>query len=303
MTGGEYESGMPNFFVIGASKCGTTSLHTYLELHPEISMSSVKEPMFFCRTSELEQRRFRHFSGDRPAYLDLFDPDAPVRGESSTAYSMYPVWTGVPEAIRAETRDPKFVYLVKDPIERVPSFWVEAMSGRSARNRQGNRLQTLEEKIGDFEEPTNSFTWPGLYMTQIRQYLEVFPRESILVVDGEELRSSRGSVMAEVFRFLGVEPDFTHPGFTEERNRSAAKKVESRSYIRLANSPTLRSLVDRLPGSFREQAVSGIRKALLRPSDKPSIGPALRSRLEDLYRPEVEELREFTGKSFSSWSI
>ena len=89
---------MPTFFVIGAAKCGTTSLHEYLDLHPDISMSDVKEPSYFL---ERTGRTGNKPSG-RDAYLGLFKEGTAARGESSPQYSAFPHQGGVPRAIRLE---------------------------------------------------------------------------------------------------------------------------------------------------------------------------------------------------------
>ena len=109
---------MPNLFIIGAAKCGTTSLHCYLDLHPEISMSRIKEPRFFaCPEGPREERAIT----DRNRYLALFEAGKKIRGEASPAYSQHPAVSGVPGRIAMESPDAKFIYLVRDPIERIES--------------------------------------------------------------------------------------------------------------------------------------------------------------------------------------
>src|SRR5262245_61062132 len=88
---------LPNFFVIGAAKAGTTALHEYLAQHPQVSVSTPKEPHFFAPGAGPSYRRVT----DRAVYEMLFSAEAPARGEASTSYSMYPLWAGVPTRIRA----------------------------------------------------------------------------------------------------------------------------------------------------------------------------------------------------------
>lgn len=294
---------MPNLFVIGASKSGTTSLHHYLGLHPEVSMSKIKEPFFFLPEDVRDSWRFSRVASSRSEYLSLFEPGARIRGEASTTYSWHPVYTGVPRRLHEVAPDAKLIYLVRDPVERVPTLWVQRMGGREASNRGTDGPIPLDRHIGAFDNPQNIYTWTGLYMTQIRQYLEFFPRESLLVLDADELRADRRSVMAEVFRFLGVESDFHHPGFAEERNTLTEKKLESATYVRMTRSGVLRQLVNLLPENLRERTIEAIRRPLMVPAERPAIDPELRARLEDHFRPEVEELREFTGRPFAGWSV
>jgi Sulfotransferase domain len=182
---------LPNLLVIGAPKCGTTSLHRYLDAHPEIAMSAEKELNFFV--PELNGGRGLDW------YERQFDASAPVRGESSPAYASHPFYAGVPQRIHAVIPDVRLVYLVRDPIERIVSHYrlIEP----------DPRLHSLEEAIADpFHGPR--MLGVSRYAAQLEQYLRFFPSEQILVVDADRLRDRRGETLAQVFRFLGVDPHF-----------------------------------------------------------------------------------------------
>lgn len=179
---------MPTFFVIGAAKCGTTSLHEYLDQHPDISMSRIKEPSYFRPDAD----SYTHMVSDRREYLDLFSPGTQHRGESSTPYSSCLRHPGVPAAISAATVEPKFIYMVRDPVERVSAAAHEMLCSQSKADRDHASATLsapggLARLVGDLTDPQNTITGAGLYMTQIRAYLEVFERESILVIDSVDL--------------------------------------------------------------------------------------------------------------------
>src|SRR5258708_4333366 len=111
---------LPTFFIIGAGKAGTSSLHHYLDQHPEIQMSSNKEPHFFAGPENGFPYAMGRVSGLKE-YERLFDPAFSVRGESSPGYTSYPRRQGVPERIRELVPDAKFIYLARDPIARTVS--------------------------------------------------------------------------------------------------------------------------------------------------------------------------------------
>lgn len=296
---------MPTFFVIGAAKCGTTSLHAYLDLHPDISMSSLKEPQYFAPEAEGREEKIIL---DRDEYLSLFAPGTLHRGEASVRYSECGSVPGVPEAISREIVDPKFIYLVRDPIERLRSTAQEAsatvyprMSWRPGPERHPGTV--LTGLLGPVDHPAHPLTGPGRYMTQIRAYLEYFPAESILVVDADRLRSERSQTMNEVFSFLGVEHFSDASGMAVELNRGDTKARASRLYSRFALVPAIRKFVERLPHVTRTRLALGVRRAGGKSVPKPDVDPLIRRELEELFRPEVEELRAFTGQSFSGWSI
>lgn len=293
--------GMPTFLIIGAAKSGTTSLHRYLDLHPQFSMSSFKEPAFFLRHEAREVHRFQ--IRDRSRFLALFDARAPFRGESSVRYSWWPLNPGAPAAVAAEVPEMKFVYLVRDPVDRAVSQFVQLQVNREREMREGFRGKTLSEALREPEPHRNALIAPGLYMTQIRQYLDYFPRDSILVLDSDDLRKRRSETVSEVIQFLGADPLPSDVNFGIEHNAVTEKRQEADAYIRLTESRLLRGLVDRVPRSARDDAVARVRRLVSRPLSKPELDPAERHRLEEIFRQEVEELREFTGKSFSSWSV
>jgi len=103
---------LPNLLVIGAAKCGTTALHRYLGLHPDIFMSKSKELGFFC-SSENWDERLRWYESQFGA--------ARVRGESSPSYTNCPRNKGVPERMASLVPDARLIYLVRDPVDRVIS--------------------------------------------------------------------------------------------------------------------------------------------------------------------------------------
>src|SRR5581483_2636709 len=104
---------LPTFFIIGATRAGTTSLAQYLASHPEVHMSPYKEPHFFVEPGDgLPSVADR--IGTLPAYERLFVTDLPVRGEASTSYSHFPARRGVPERIHAMVPAARILYLVRD---------------------------------------------------------------------------------------------------------------------------------------------------------------------------------------------
>src|SRR3977135_2104853 len=109
---------LPNLIIIGGLKCGTTSIHHYLGLHPQIHMSKPKELNFFVE--EL------NWDLGLDWYASRFDDRFKVRGESSPHYTNLARLEGVPEGIREHCPDARLLYMVRDPIKRILSHWVHA---------------------------------------------------------------------------------------------------------------------------------------------------------------------------------
>src|SRR4051794_4150382 len=109
---------MPNLIIIGGLKCGTTSIHHYLGLHPDVQMSKPKELNFFVEEPNWDLGL--HW------YTARFADRHPVRGESSPHYTNLPRFSGVAERIQRHCPDTKLLYMVRDPIKRILSHWVHA---------------------------------------------------------------------------------------------------------------------------------------------------------------------------------
>ncbi len=295
------EDEMPNFFVIGAAKCGTSSLHEYLDLHPEISMSDIKEPRYFLRHVEgVQQPVVRELT----AYLSLFKSGTKMRGESSVGYSSWPAIDGVPKAIAAEVEDPRFVYLVRDPIEMTVSGIRQMQSDSWFSKDEGGTGVSLESVLRAAQDPLRSrILASGMFMTQVEQYLKAFSRESLLIVDSDQLRLRRVETLREIFSFLGVEKEFDCDGFHSEFNSGSDLRRKSDFYRSLVRVRWLRHLVYRLPRGFRRRVVAAASRPLSAPIERPVLTKSSRAALAEVFHPEVEALRCFSGNGFPTWSL
>jgi hypothetical protein len=234
---------LPNLIVIGAQKCGTTALHEYLDLHPQVAMSRPKELDFF-----VEQH---NWGRGRGWYERHFAADAPVRGESSPSYTNYPEFRGVAERAAELVPDAKLVYLVRDPLDRIVSHYLH--------NRAlGRGYPMIEAQLGDLRNSV--FVAHSLYHVQLRRYLRVFPESSILVVDQADLLADRRGTLGRVFGFLGVAPDFDSPDFDRVHHVSAEKALDGRPLpVPRIESALRRRLVKRLgPDVERLRAQTGM---------------------------------------------
>jgi hypothetical protein len=277
------QGALPNLIVIGSMKCGTTSLHHYLDLHPEIQMSTPKELKFFVE--ELNWPRGVDW------YARHFDPAVPVRGESSPQYTTYPRWTGVPERMWSLVPDAKLIFTVRDPIERIVSHYLHMRAFGHERR---------EMRLALSEEP--AYVNRSRYWMQLEPFLEHYPRESIMVVSAEELAGRRQETMSRVFGFLGVDAGFDSPQFDRLWEISRGKNRKFRLLLRARDWPVLRNS-HRLPRNAR-WLLERIKYSTLGGSvERPALDPALRGELEDRVGEDAARLRAFAGREFESWSV
>lgn len=275
---------LPNFFIIGAAKAGTTSLHFYLDQHPDLFMAEMKELHYFCDPE---------FERWEALYRQHFPIDAKIRGEGSTLYTRSPAIPGVPARIAATVPDAKLVYLVRDPVERALASWRE------------ERFHVTERRpaavaFAHPEDPHNAYVAASRYAEQLDGYLAHFPREQILVLDQRELATDTASVVGRVVEFLEL------PAYdidTATRHNEGGTKLEYGGLgHRLRFSAPARA-VRRLPVPVRQALMAPARRMLRRPVPTPDLPEDLMTRLQDVLRPDAARLREMTGLELAHWSV
>jgi Sulfotransferase domain len=280
--GRERAGALPNLIVIGAQKCGTSGLHYYLSLHPEVSMSRPKELNFFIEE--------RNWPRGVDWYRAHFDPAARVRGEASPNYTAYPQHDGVPERMHSLVPDAKLIYLVRDPLERIAAHWVH---NYAKRREKGDLSTTLVH-------PNTSYVARSRYAMQLERFLTRYPKQQVLVFQQSDLRHDRAATLRRVFEFAGVDADFTHPRFEQERHQTSGKTRATRLALRLERIG--RSRRGRmLPANF--WLVLDDRLPLKRRIKRPDVAAALSDEVLEVLRADAERLRELTGREFENWAI
>ncbi len=275
---------LPNLVIIGSMKCGTTSLHYYLGLHPDISMSLEKELCFFVK--ELNWNRGIDW------YRSWFTERASIRGEASTDYTLYPVYRDVPARMHGLIPEARLIYMVRDPVERIVSHYVHFVTN----HREHRPLQ--EAVLG----------WPEMYVDrskyylQLQQYLEFFSPSQILIVQQEDLLRRRTDTLSKIFRFLDVEPVTRDPRFRWERHRTKRRRRKSVLGVRLAATVPMRRL-KLLPRHLRWPIEDFIYWPFSHAVERPMVGDRLFRELSDMLRDDVEQLRAYTGEAFANWKI
>jgi hypothetical protein len=277
---------LPNVIIIGAGKAGTTALHDYLDLHPEIAMAADKELNFFLDPDARERT---------DEYASFFDGTAPLRGESSPWYTADPLISGVPGRIASTIPDAKLIYLVRDPIARALGEYAQYAA-------VWDRIP-IEHAFRHLGDPRDRYTALGRYAHQLDRYLKHFPTEQILVVDQAELLADRQRTLRTVFRFLGADEDFVSDRFDRLINTTAARRRTTPAWRRLRGSRVL-GLIKRLPERWREALLGPARRLMSRPPEpRPEPSPELREELRTIYAEDVARFRELVGREFPSWQV
>lgn len=197
---------LPNLVVIGAMKCATTALHRYLDTHPAVSMATLKETNFFTGTDRAPHGdpstwwRSGQWHRGLEWYASLFDPDMPVRGETSPGYTS-PDQLRAPERMHRTIPDAQLVYLVRDPVERAVSQYEHHV-------RDGDERRPLEDALLD---PDSQYLARSRYFERLRPFLDRFRNDQILVIVQERLRDDRRAELRRLFAHVGADENWWSP--------------------------------------------------------------------------------------------
>lgn len=285
----------PNLFIIGAAKSGTTSLHYYLDQHPEVHMSREKEPAYFAAVGDVAQRR--GVITDPRRYQAQFDSSLPVRGEASVTYSFWPYPTGVPERIKAVAPDARFIYLVRDPVERLLSHYRHRIV-------LGEETRQIADVAAVPDEARERYVAASSYASQLEQYLLHFEPERVLVVDHAELRIDRELVLSRCFEHVGVDPDFTSAQWDRRLNETNGQRQYSELAERLRHSRPYRKTIGLFSPEVRSALLSPARRLLTRQVHvEERVDDAVRDHFIERLAPEAARFRSMTGLPFADWSV
>ena len=283
---GRSRGALPNLVVIGGLKCGTTSLHHYLNLHPQVEMSRPKELNYFIE--EL------NWDLGPDWYASHFRAAAPVRGETSPHYTSRPRFEGVAARMR-ELLGPeaRLVYVVRDPIDRLLSHYVHNLGA-------GYEERSLVEALDDEH---SAYVERGRYFFQLEPYIESFGRERVEIVAHEDLRAEREATMRRVFAFLGVDESFRSKQFGREWETGSARggSRRFRALDRAVRLPGLRAVdrnFDRLPERLRWIVERTVHDPGSGAAPKPELPGELHARLIGLFREDVGRLEDLAGRRF-----
>lgn len=298
---------VPTFFVLGAEKAGTTTLHTQLGKHPDVCVSEPKEPHFFDLRYEegLEaygEMAFAHHDGE------------PVVGEATPTYLNLPY---VADRIAEEIPDAKLVVVLRDPVERAYSAWwmfrvrqLEPLDFEEAIERN---LEEVEEGVS-FQPPDGEQTWRtfvdavregqrlahrtyvqgGWYAQQLQSYRARFPDENIQVYLAEDLYEDHQRVLEDVWGFIGADPPYPDVRPTVE---NAAMGRYASWIIKLAQWTRVIKLAHHVPQRWRMR----FKEATSWMGDRPPLDPNTESEVREWFAPHVRKLEPEIDRDLSQW--
>lgn len=299
---------LPNFFLAGVPRAGTTSFYSYLGQHPQIYVSPIKEPAFFGaadllsgphraeilrRTADRDALK-PYLAGTPPlgaqplvleweSYLELFRNAGSelAVGEGTVGYFWLP---SAAPAIRATVPEARLIFILRDPAERLFSHHLAALWHDPHRTfRQRFFGAVPPDVVGE-----------GRSATHLQRFFTLFPRDQIRIYLYEDYQADPRAVLRDAFAFLGVDRSHTID-LSRRKNETVTPRL-----------PLLHALRRRVFGSGSIGWIpQGVRRALSvlyrRPGANVAMDPADRRLAIDYYRDEIQRTADLIGRDLSPW--
>lgn len=306
----------PNFFIVGAPKCGTTSLYYYLRQHPDIFMPHddarfwiTKEPHYYA--SDLAMARKVRF-GQQDQYLNLFQQASGQKriGEASALYLYSPA---AASQIKQLNGDIKIVIMLRPPIEMMQSWHRDCL-------RWGH------EDIGDFKRaveaeperkqgkriPTYSaypsrliYTEMGHYLQHVQRYLDLFGRDNVQIILLEDLHKDPDKVYRAQLEFLGVNSAFTVDEYkaynkTDDLNTTHVSEQKLKLFL-IHNARFIYTIFEKLTPT-QQDFIRSMPKFIAPRKEAKATDSAFMLDLRASYASEIQQLGRLINRDLTHWN-
>lgn len=297
---------LPNLLVVGAAKCGTSSLHKYLDQHPQIFMSKVKEPRFissqvnpFPLNGPGDDKVEAWYVKDYEGYSRLFEGSDgyPVVGESS-ADTLYFYKRTIP-VIKQYHGDPRIIIMLRNPVKRAFSAYQhlvrdlrEELSFEEGLREEPNRIKNNWELIYHYKAVS-------LYYDAVKAFLDNFSSVKIILTEDQEKRPQQ--VLRDIFRFLGVDPNCDIN--TEIRYNMSGKPKSQWLHQFFFEGNMARRLAKPIVHTLfsHETRVRIAQKIQEKNLTRLTINPDTKRSLQEYFEEDIRKLETLLNRDLSIW--
>ncbi len=279
----------PNFFIVGGSKCGTTNISYYLNLHPKIFFSELNEPYYFCKWDIPEGYNRNSMITNMKKYLDLFKnvKNEIIVGEASSPYLTCP---HAALEIKKAFPNSKILISIRNPIERSHSAYFSYQFMKPNEQNFMEMIKTHEKLISEKIFYIDSILESGFYTKNIKRYQEIFGKENVKVIIFEDYIKNTVQNINSIFNFLGINDKID----LNEQSKGSYRVPKNFLAKSLLNNKNFRKVSTILIPTVMRQKLGD--KYFLKQVKKPEMLENERNYLRELYNDEVNELEKFLGK-------
>ena len=285
----------PNFFIVGTPKAGTTSLYEYLQEHPDVYMSPIKETNYFSFEEIEKQGLFynEEHINSIDKYLAQF---ADVRtekaiGEASVSYLFY---DSVPDKIKNFNPHSKIIIVLRNPIERGFSHYLMDKRIGFVKNKYDDIVHKKSNNKKAFLY-YQQYVALGLYYEQLQRYFSVFDKKQILVLLYEDINQHIEEVVHNIYSFLEVDTSFK-PDLNKKHNTFIAPKNPVIQH--LYKFKMVRNVAKRV---FNNSFQHSIKNNFFSKEKKPVLDNGLKKDLIEIYRSDIDKTAELINRDLRSW--
>lgn len=309
---------VPDIFIVGAPRCGTTYLATVLSRHPDIFMCPVKEPHYFAfpdismsdfrpallnRIEKLDMSGYanekekvpvhRMYFEKKEDYLKLFS-NAPANALLAEASPSYLWAEGAAKRIYAENPDARIIIMLRNPVERaVSQYFIERKMGMTKRKAAEDIRYDLRFPIRKWGA-CPLYAELGMYSKQVLRFLNTFGKEKVFIGMLEELEKNQDAFFNKLFQFLKLEPIHVSAE-TESRNKGEIPRMDWLNDIR--HIPAVKSLHQAvLKGSLKKK----LKQWFFKKTEMPDLNE-IKNILLPIFEPDITELEKITGLDLARW--
>ncbi|HNQ12125.1 MAG TPA: sulfotransferase [Bacteroidia bacterium] len=316
----ETQTPLPNFFIVGAAKCGTTSLYHYLKKHPEVYLSPIKEPNHFCsdidpeefsqQYKDIEKRKrldletytqgdmkrevWGYFVQDWNHYTKLFKnvKNEKAVGEISNTYLFSNV---AAKNIKEKIPNAKIIAMLRNPADRIYSHYM-------ANLRDGKTfLSFADEMEDDYRKPkkgwyvSHAYYEMGMYYEQVKRFYDQFPKEQIRIYIYDDFKVEQENIVRDMLSFLEVDAN-VKLDFSERHNQAAVPK--NRYFMYLISATGIKKNLFRIvPQTLKRK----LKSTFFKSSEIPKMTAEERQKIINIYRDDVLKLQDLLKRDLSMW--
>ena len=310
----------PNFLIVGAAKCGTTSLYHHLYLHPDVYMSPIKEPNHFSTdidpaafspeyklheqikrlnvheyvNGNMEQQHWEAYVHDREDYKKLFRfaKNKKAIGEISNSYLFSSV---AAKKIHDEFPEMKIIMVLRNPVDRAYSHYLANVRDGQTTLSFRKELEKDATKKQKGWGKSHVYFESGLYYEQVKRYIDLFPADQRRIFLYDDLKKDTTGLVQQLFLFLGINQQIT---INEREKHNEAKLPKSKWLIRLLTRLGIkRRLFHLLPQHWQ----SSVKNSFFSSAPIPKMEINDRKWLLEQYKSDIEKLAVLIGRDLSSW--
>jgi hypothetical protein len=309
----------PDFFLVGAAKAGTTALAHYLNEHPQVYLSPIKEPNFFSKadihpeyfrdllkqrlkffdlkkylaTRPLQQRHAAYITNESD-YLALFREalQDQITGEASASYLPSP---SAAVAILQANPQARILIVLRNPIARAFSHYLMDLRVNFTSLSFRKALEADIHATHQFWNATSQYITLGLYTEQVKRYMEAFPPEQIKIILHEDLKSNTLKTLYETYAFLGIDTSFV-PNLEELHNESFVFRNNfiNALYRRI-------NIVEWVNKNVSPQFKKRLRSFITKKKNLPVLSTDDKAFLLPYFKDDIRQLESLINRDLSAW--